>query len=435
MLVCGPVTDVTLGMPQTANPGSELLASARAQLDGAAKVLGLDPGVHRYLAAPERTLIVTLPVYRDDGTLEVFTGYRVQHSTARGPGKGGIRFHQAVTLEEVQGLAMLMSWKCAVTDLPLGGAKGGVAFDPREYSEKEIQRLTKRYTAAILPIIGPERDIPAPDVNTDARHMAWIVDTVTMMTGSHSPEVVTGKPIELGGSRGRTEATGRGVAFVTLEVLRRMGRSPEQARVAVQGFGNVGSFAALALAEAGAKIVALSDISGGYASAKGFDIPQAIEHARRDPKRTLEGLAGASRISNAELLASDVDVLIPAALEGQITGANAREIRAPIIVEGANGPITADADRMLADRGVTIVPDILANAGGVVVSYFEWVQSRAQFYWELDEVERRLEIYMRRAIDLVLAKAKVYDCTPREAAFIVAVERVASALDKRGIFP
>ncbi len=435
MLVCGPVT---LGMPQTTktpSAGTELLASALAQLDAAAKALDLDPGMHRFLASPERALIVTLPVHRDDGSLDVFTGYRVQHSTARGPGKGGIRFHPSVTLEEVQGLAMLMSWKCAVTDLPLGGAKGGIAFDPNEYSEKEIQRLTKRYTAAILPIIGPERDIPAPDVNTDARHMAWIVDTVTMMTGSHSPEVVTGKPVELGGSRGRTEATGRGVAFVTLEVLRRMGRSPDSTRVAVQGFGNVGSIAALALAEAGCKVVALSDISGGYASRTGFDIPAAIEHAKRTPRRTLEGLPGASRISNAELLASDVEVLIPAALEGQITASNAGEIRAPIIVEGANGPITAEADRLLADRGVVIAPDILANAGGVVVSYFEWVQSRAQFYWELDEVERRLEIYMRRAMDLVLAKAKVYDCTPREAAFIVAVDRVASAIDKRGIFP
>ncbi len=378
---------------------------------------------------------MALPVHRDDGSLEVFTGYRVQHSTARGPGKGGIRFHPSVTLDEVKGLAMLMSWKCAVTDIPLGGAKGGVAFDPRGMSEREIQRLTKRYTAAILPIIGPETDIPAPDVNTDARHMAWIVDTVTMMTGRHSPEVVTGKPIELGGSRGRHEATGRGVAFVTLEVLKRLGRAPDSTRVAVQGFGNVGSIAALALAEAGCKVVAISDVSGGYAATDGFDVRRAMEHAQRNPQRALEGLPGARRISNAELLASEVDVLIPAALEGQITAANAHEVRAAIIVEGANGPLTAEADRALAARGVTIVPDILANAGGVVVSYFEWVQSRAQFYWELDEVERRLEIYMRRAMDLVLAKAQVYDCTPRQAAFIVAVERVASALDKRGIFP
>jgi glutamate dehydrogenase (NAD(P)+) len=265
--------------------------------------------------------------------------------------------------------------------------------------------------------------------------MAWIVDTVTMMTGQHSPEVVTGKPIELGGSRGRTEATGRGVAFVTLEALKRAGRSPASTRVAIQGFGNVGSVTAKALAQAGCTIVAVSDVTGGYAAPQGIDIPAAIEHVRRHPKRLLEGLSGASKISNAELLAMDVDVLVPAALEGQITSANVHEVRATIIVEGANGPITADADRKLADRGVTIMPDILANAGGVVVSYFEWVQSRAQFYWELDEVEKRLEIYMRRASDLVLAKTKVYDCTPREAAFIVAVERVASAIEKRGIFP
>jgi len=272
-------------------------------------------------------------------------------------------------------------------------------------------------------------------VNTDAQTMAWIVDTMTMMTGKHSPEVVTGKPVELGGSRGRHEATGRGVAFVTLETLRRQGRPIEGARVAIQGFGNVGSIAAKALAAAGCRVVGLSDVSGGYASTAGFDIPRAIEHVRQHPQRLLEGLPGSTPISNAELLTMDVDVLIPAALEAQITAENAGLVRALIIVEGANGPVTADADRMLNDRGVIIAPDILANAGGVVVSYFEWVQSRAQFYWELEEVESRLEIYMRRAIELVLAKAKIYDCTTREAAFIVAVERVAKAIELRGIFP
>jgi glutamate dehydrogenase (NAD(P)+) len=426
---------VTLSTPAPIHPGHELRDSALRQLDSAARALNLDPGMHKFLSTPERTLIVSVPVMLEEGQLEVYTGYRVQHSTGRGPGKGGIRFHPGVTLEEVEGLAMLMTWKCAVTDLPLGGAKGGVAVDPHKLTRRQVERLTKRYTAAILPIIGPERDIPAPDVNTDESTMAWIVDTVTMMTGQHSPEVVTGKPIELGGSRGRTEATGRGVAFVTLEALKRAGRFPENTRVAVQGFGNVGSVTAKGLAEAGCKIVAVSDVSGGYAAPYGIDIPGAIEHVRRHPKRLLEGLPGLSKISNAELLAMDVDVLVPAALEGQITSANVHEVRAKIIVEGANGPITADADRKLADRGVVIMPDILANAGGVVVSYFEWVQSRAQFYWELDEVERRLEIYMRRASDLVLAKTKVYDCTPREAAFIVAVERVASAIEKRGIFP
>jgi len=424
-----------LKMPGPTNPGAELLAGAIQQLDSAAKALGLDPGMHRFLRSNERALIVSVPVMMDDGTLEVFTGYRVQHSTGRGPGKGGIRFHPSVSLEEVSGLAMLMTWKCAVTDLPLGGAKGGVAVDPRKYSRRELERLTKRYTVAILPIIGPEQDIPAPDVNTDAQTMAWIVDTVTMMTGKHSPEVVTGKPVDLGGSRGRHEATGRGVAFVTLELLRKMGKPIEGTRVAVQGFGNVGSFAALALAQSGCRIVGISDVSGGYAVPAGIDIGAAIAHTKRNPQRTLEGLAGATRISNRELLAMDVDVLIPAALEAQITAENASSIRAKIVVEGANGPVTADADRILADRGVTIVPDILANAGGVVVSYFEWVQSRAQFYWELDEVERRLEIYMRRAMESVLAKAKTYDSTYREAAFILAVERVARAIEQRGIFP
>ena len=426
---------MTLSPAAPTHPGKELRDSALRQLDGAARALNLDPGMHRFLSTPERTLIVSVPVMLEEGQLEVYTGYRVQHSTGRGPGKGGIRFHPGVTLEEVEGLAMLMTWKCAVTDLPLGGAKGGITVDPHKLTRRQVERLTKRYTAAILPIIGAERDIPAPDVNTDESTMAWIVDTVTMMTGQHSPEVVTGKPIDLGGSRGRAEATGRGVAFVTLEALKRAGRRPDNTRVAVQGFGNVGSITAKGLAEAGCKIVAVSDVSGGYASAPGIDIPAAIEHVKRNPKRVLEGLPGLSRITNAELLAMDVDVLVPAALEGQITSANVHEIRAKIIVEGANGPITADADRVLADRGVTIMPDILANAGGVVVSYFEWVQSRAQFYWELDEVEKRLEIYMRRASDLVLAKTKAYDCTPREAAFIVAVERVASAIEKRGIFP
>ena len=419
----------------TENPGEELLGGALQQLDSAAKALSLDPGMHKFLRSNERSLIVSVPVVMDDGRLEVFTGYRVQHSTGRGPGKGGIRFHPSVTLEEVSGLAMLMTWKCAVTDLPLGGAKGGVAVDPRTYSKREMERLAKRYTVAILPIIGPEQDIPAPDVNTDAQTMAWIVDTMTMMTGRHSPEVVTGKPVDLGGSRGRHEATGRGVAFVTLELLRKMGKAVDGTTVAVQGFGNVGSYAALALAEAGCRIVAVSDISGGYTDRDGIAVRKAMEHIKGSPQRTLDGLPGAARITNAELLALDVDVLIPAALEAQITGANAGDVRARVIVEGANGPVTAEADRILADRGITIVPDILANAGGVVVSYFEWVQSRAQFYWELDEVERRLEIYMRRAMESVLAKAKAYDASYREAAFILAVERVAKAIEQRGIFP
>ena len=422
-------------MPTATHPGEELRDSALLQLNAAAKALHLDPGMHKYLRTPERTLIVAVPVTMEDGGLEVFTGYRVQHSTGRGPGKGGIRFHPNVTLAEVEGLAMLMTWKCAVTELPLGGAKGGVAVDPRKLTRRQVERLTKRYTAAILPIIGPEKDIPAPDVNTDESTMAWIVDTVTMMTGNHSPEVVTGKPIELGGSRGRTEATGRGVAFVALEVLKGRGMRVDGTRVAVQGFGNVGSVTAKSLADAGCKIVGISDISGGYASSNGIDIPRAIEHVKSNPQRTLEGFPGLSKISNAELLAMDADVLIPAALEAQITAENAGSVRAKIIVEGANGPVTAEADRMLVDRGVTIVPDILANAGGVVVSYFEWVQSRAQFYWELDEVETRLEIYMRRAMDLVLTTATKYDSSLREAAFIVAVDRVARAIERRGIFP
>ena len=424
-----------LGMPTTSHAGDELRDSALRQLASAAKAINLDPGMHKFLATPERTLIVSVPVMLEEGRLEVYTGYRVQHSTGRGPGKGGIRFHPDVSLSEVEGLAMLMTWKCALTDLPLGGAKGGVAVDPRKLTRRQVERLTKRYTVAILPIIGPEKDIPAPDVNTDESTMAWIVDTVTMMTGQHSPAVVTGKPVELGGSRGRTEATGRGVAFVALEVIKRAGKRAEDTRVAVQGFGNVGSVTAKALAEAGCRIVAISDVSGGYASPHGIDIAKAIEHVKKHPQRLLEGFPGLSKISNDELLTMDVEVLVPAALEGVITSANAGAVRAKIIVEGANGPVTGDADRELSNRGITIVPDILANAGGVVVSYFEWVQSRAGFYWELEEVERRLEIYMRRAMDLVLSTAKTYDCTAREAAFIVAVQRVSQAIEKRGIFP
>src|SRR5688572_20748089 len=319
---------MALSTPAPTHPGKELRDSALRQLDNAARALNLDPGMKKFLSTPERTLIVSVPVMLEEGQLEVYTGYRVQHSTGRGPGKGGIRFHPGVTLEEVEGLAMLMTWKCAVTDLPLGGAKGGVSVDPHKLTRRQVERLTKRYTAAILPIIGPERDIPAPDVNTDESTMAWIVDTVTMMTGKHSPEVVTGKPIELGGSRGRTEATGRGVAFVTLEVLRRQGKDPKETRVAVQGFGNVGSVTAKSLASAGCRVVAISDVSGGYAAPDGIDIARAIEHVRRNPARTLDGLAGVTRISNAELLAMDVDVLIPAALEGQITKDNAHEVRA-----------------------------------------------------------------------------------------------------------
>src|SRR5436309_7978646 len=300
---------MTLAMPAAKHAGEELRDSALRQLDSAAKALNLDPGMHQFLSTPERTLIVAVPVTLEDDRLEVFTGYRVQHNTGRGPGKGGIRFHPGVTLAEVEGLAMLMTWKCAVTDLPLGGAKGGVTVDPRKLTRRQVERLTKRYTAAILPIIGPEQDIPAPDVNTDDSTMAWIVDTVTMMTGRHSPAVVTGKPVELGGSRGRTEATGRGVAFVTLEAMKRAGRAPENTRVAVQGFGNVGSITAKALAEAGCRIVAVSDVSGGYAAPYGIDIPGAIEHVRRHPKRLLEGLPGLSEISNVVQLALVVDVL------------------------------------------------------------------------------------------------------------------------------
>jgi glutamate dehydrogenase (NAD(P)+) len=398
-------------MPGTTNTGGELLAGAIHQLDRAAKVIGLDPGMHRLLRTNERSLIVSVPVVMDDGRLEVFTGYRVQHSTGRGPGKGGIRFQPSVTLQEVSGLAMLITWTCAVTDLPLGGAKGGVAVDPRTHSKRELERLTKRFTVAILPISGPEQDIPAPDVNTDAQTMAWIVDRVTMRDHRTWRRVRDPRAPASDGDTDRRHPVRRAGLRQRRQLRRpraRPGRLPDRGDLRRER---------------------------RYADPKGIDIAKAIDHTKPGAHRTLEGLPGTSPITSDDLLAMDVAVLIPAALEAQITADNASSVRAKVIVEGANGPVTAEADRMLTGRGVTIVPDILANAGGVVVSCFEWVQSRAQFYCELDEVERRLEIYMRRAMESMLAKAKVYDASYREAAFIVAVERVARAVEQPGIFP
>jgi glutamate dehydrogenase (NAD(P)+) len=415
----------------------DLWATVLAQLDEVAERLQLDPGIHAVLRQPERELTVAVPVKMDDGHVEVFTGYRVQHSSARGPCKGGIRYHPEVNLNEARALAALMTWKCAVVDIPYGGAKGGVTCSPRQMSEGEICRLTRRYTAMILPILGPRRDIPAPDVNTNPQVMAWMADTVSMMEGSSVIEVVTGKPLAMGGSLGRKEATGRGVTTVAGELLRRLGRQPADTRAAVQGYGNVGSVTATMLHEMGCKVVAVSDVSGGLYTTHGLDIPAISAFLAANPRALLEDCpaSGADRITNEELLTSDVDLLVPAALEHQIRADNAPSIRARVIVEAANGPTTREADAILDDRGIVVAPDILANAGGVVVSYLEWVQDLQRFFWEEQAVNDRLVSTMVRSVDQVWSYGQERKVPMRMAAYMLAVHRVATAISTRGIFP
>jgi glutamate dehydrogenase (NAD(P)+) len=402
-----------------------------------AQRLNLDPGIHAILRQPERELTVAVPVRMDDGQIKVFTGYRIQHSSARGPCKGGIRYHPEVNLNEVRALAALMSWKCAVVNIPYGGAKGGVHCDPAHMSEDELCRLTRRFTAMIMPIIGAKRDIPAPDVNTNAQTMAWISDTVSMLERRTVIDIVTGKPIPLGGSLGRTEATGRGVAIVTAELLKRKHQELTDTTVAVQGYGNVGSHAATILDQMGCQIMAVSDISGGLYNPNGLDIASINQHVAAHPRRLLEGYQapGTENISNDELLTSDVDVLIPAALEHQIRADNAPDVRAKIIVEAANGPTTLEADQILDDQGVTVVPDILANAGGVVVSYFEWVQDLQCFFWDENEVNQNLKRIMVRSFKEVWDFSQEQAVSLRLGAYMLAVDRVAGAVHARGIFP
>jgi glutamate dehydrogenase (NAD(P)+) len=406
---------------------------ALAQFDRAARHLSLKRGIEAYLRAPERELTVNFPVKMDDRSVRIFTGYRIHHSTARGPTKGGIRYHPAVTLDEVRALAMWMTWKCAIMNLPYGGAKGGVVCDPKALTRQELENLTRRYATAISLLISPEGDIPAPDVGTNAEIMAWIMDTYSMHRGYAVPAVVTGKPVSVGGSLGRMEATGRGVAIVTREALARMGRSLEGARVAVQGFGNVGRVSALLLHQAGARLVAVSDSSGGTLNPVGLD-PFSLERHKQQ-SGALVDYPGGEPIDNQALLAADCDVLIPAALEQQITDGNAERIRARLIVEGANGPTTPEAERILADRGIIVVPDILANAGGVTVSYFEWVQDLQAFFWTAEEIDQRLEQLMRRAFQAVTGAAEQRGVDLRLAALILAVERVADAIMTLGIYP
>jgi glutamate dehydrogenase (NAD(P)+) len=418
-------------------PRQTLWDTTLRQLDDVAERIGLDPSIHRILRRPERELTVAIPVMMDDGRIEVFNGYRVQHSSARGPCKGGIRYHPSVDLDEVRALAALMTWKCAVVGIPYGGAKGGVECDPSVMSEIELSRLTRRFTTAILPILGPKRDIPAPDVNTNAQTMAWMADTVTMLEGKAVMEIVTGKPVALGGSLGRKEATGRGVAIATAELIKRQQGSLSETTVAVQGYGNVGSAAATILQEMGCKIVAVSDVSGGLHCASGLDTASLNQHVANHPKHLLEGYdaPGVAPVTNEELLCADVDVLVPAALEHAIHADNAQAIRARSIVEGANGPTTPEADEILNERGIVVVPDILANAGGVIVSYFEWVQDLQNYFWEEEEVNSRLERIMVRSFREVWDFSQEKQVPLRLGASMLAISRVAEAVHARGIFP
>ena len=410
---------------------------ALEQLDTTAKRIKLNPSIHRVLRHCEKELTVACPVVMNDGRIEVFEGYRVQHSSARGPCKGGIRFHQGVTLDEVKALSMWMTWKCAVVNIPFGGAKGGVTVDVTKLEKEEIRRLTRRFTVNIMPIIGPHHDIPAPDVNTNAETMSWIMDTVSMYQGATVLDIVTGKPPDLGGSAGRREATGRGVMLSTLELLKRWHIDPTKTTIAVQGFGNVGSVSADLLHKEGCRVIAASDVSGAYYSPNGLPIRRMIEHTLTTKHHTLDGfdVPGVSKITNEELLELDVDILVPAALEKQITRDNAEKIKAKGIVEGANGPTTPEAERILMKKGKVIVPDILANAGGVVVSYFEWVQSIQSFFWDLEAVNKNLRKVMVRSFADVWELSLRDRLAMRDAATQIAMQRVAKAMEERGIFP
>lgn len=402
-------------------------------LDEAAEKLGLQRSEYETLRYPERELTVSIPVKMDNGEIRVFEGYRVQHNSARGPYKGGIRYHQDSDLNEVKALSAWMSFKCAVVNIPYGGAKGGVKVDPRELSREELIRLTRRYTTRILPVIGPDQDIPAPDVNTNGEVMGWIMDTYSMFKGHAVPGVVTGKPVEIGGSIGRTEATGRGVTIIALQCLENMGLDPDAQAYAIQGMGNVGGTAARILYESGKKIVAAGDYSGGVYKEDGLDIPQISQYLS-DKKNCLKNYQGegVKHLTNDELLTCKCDVLIPAALENQITADNAERIQAKVIIEAANGPTTVEADKILERRGIVVVPDILANAGGVVVSYFEWVQNIQSMAWDLEEVNKTLKKIMLKAYNDVDAMAKEKNTTMRMGAYMVAIDRIVTAGKLRG---
>jgi glutamate dehydrogenase (NAD(P)+) len=420
---------VALAESEVANP----FAVAIAQFDDAAERLHLTQELRAILRAPKRELTVNFPVRLDDGSVQMFTGYRVQHNINRGPAKGGIRFDANVSIDEVRALAMWMTWKCAVVNIPFGGAKGGVIVDPRKLSRAELERLTRRYATEIAGVIGPESDIPAPDVNTNPQVMAWIMDTYSMHHGYSVPAIVTGKPLSVGGSEGRMDATGRGVFIVTREACNALGMKLKGARVAVQGFGNVGSVTARLLHEAGCKIVGLSDVYGAIRNDDGIDVKRALMHVQEHG--SLKGLGNVQPMDGKDLLTMPVDILVPAALEGQLTGANAQQVQARLIIEAANGPTTPEADAIFRERGIQVVPDILANAGGVTVSYFEWVQDLQRFFWTEDEINSRLEQIMVRSFQAVQEKKDEQNCDYRMGAYLLAVARVAEATQVRGIYP
>lgn len=419
--------------PHETNDEFNPFLSQQEGFNTAADHLGLEAGVRDVLSMPDRELTVNVPVLMDDGSVRVFTGYRVQHNTLRGPSKGGIRFSPDVNLDEVRALAAWMTWKCSVVDVPFGGGKGGVICDPRTMSVGEQERLTRRYTAAILDIIGPDRDVPAPDMNTNEQTMAWIMDTYSMHERKTTTAVVTGKPLSIGGSRGRREATGRGVMITANEALKMIGMRPEDTRVVVQGSGNVGGLGAMLLHREGYKIISISDMYGVIVNERGLDMPAVLNHLAQ--KRTLEGFDGADYHTDGKgQLEMDCDVLVPAATENQITSANCERIQAKLIVEGANGPTTAFASKRLSERGITIVPDILANAGGVTVSYFEWVQDRMGYFWTEEIVNSRLEQIMVQSFQEVRQTAEKYGVDLRTGAYILSIDRVASVYRMRGIF-
>ena len=422
-------------MPVTTVPEEmNVYQNAEARFEVAANKLGLEQGVYRYLKYPDKEITLYSPVGMDNGQLEVFTGYRVLHSTVRGPGKGGIRFAPDVSLDEVRALSAWMTWKCAVVDIPFGGAKGGIICDPRKMSRGEIERLTRRYTAELADWLGPERDIPAPDVGTNEQTMAWVMDTYSMHTRQATTAVVTGKPIDLGGSRGRREATGRGVMICVDKAIAKLGMRKEGTRAVVQGFGNVGSLAAELMQKAGYKIIGLADIGGGLYNENGLDVPQVINWVYTQKRPLQEFPGGGTKMSARDVLFQSCDVLIPAAIENQITEQNAHQVQAKILCEGANGPTTWQADAIIDSKGIFTVPDILGNAGGVTVSYFEWVQDRQGFFWRESEVNERLLDIMERAFDEVVRYAEIHRVNNRIAAYMLAIDRVATALKLRGIY-
>lgn len=422
-------------MSKEYNPYDNVVAT----IEKAAAILGLEKSSYEPLKYPERELKVYLPVEMDDGHVEVFEGYRIQHNTARGPAKGGIRYHQDVNPDEVKALSAWMTFKCAVVNIPYGGGKGGITVDPSKLSKRELRKLTRRYTAMIAPIIGPEKDIPAPDVGTSAEVMGWVMDTYSMFHAHAIPGVVTGKPISIGGSLGRSAATGRGVMLTTKNILKKvdLGKTPAETRVVIQGMGNVGSATADLLYKEGFKIIAVSDVSGGIYNPNGLNVENIVAYVSAKRGNLLSGYeeAGMTRISNADLLTLDTDVLIPAAMENQINGDNAADIKAKIIVEAANGPTTMEADAILDERGIIVVPDILANAGGVVVSYFEWAQNIQSLYWSEEDVNKKLATIMDTAFDGVWDISKEKTVPLRTGAYCIAVKRVVDAMEARGLWP